>query len=462
MKEKHQQQAVPENWSPSSWRSREALQQPNYPDKNALEQAESRLSGALPLVHPGEIQRLNAYLADVCAGKAFLLQGGDCAESFAESNAQNVRDYFRVFLQMTVALMYGTGKPVVKVGRIAGQFAKPRSSDEETEGGVTLPSYRGDMVNGLDFTGQARVPDPDRMVQAYHSASATLNYIRALAQGGYASLANINRWTESFRNESQQSELFANLADRIQESFAFLAATGVPGGLHDSMTRAEFFTSHEGLLLNYEEALTRYYKHDGKYYNCSAHFLWIGDRTRQVDGAHVEFMRGIANPIGVKAGPTTKPDDFLRLIDTINPENIPGRITVISRFGAGKAEETLPALIRKVKAEGRNVIWSCDPMHGNTVKSPGGLKTRPFNDVLAEVREVFAIHRAEGVHSGGIHIEMTGQDVTECTGGAQAISEETLKERYNTHCDPRLNAMQSVELAFLLAEELRRVKAGGA
>jgi 3-deoxy-7-phosphoheptulonate synthase len=456
VKKKTAQDASGNGWSPSSWRQLPIEQQPSYGDRTALHAAEAQLAQALPLVHPMEIRRLRQDLKKVCEGKAFLLQGGDCAESFMENNAENLRSYFRVFLQMTAALMYGSGKPVVKIGRIAGQFAKPRSADTETIGGTELPSYRGDMVNGIDFTPDARRADPERLLEAYRRSAQTLNYIRALSQGGYASLANVSKWNAEFMRQCSQGQLFKNLTDRINEAFAFIGAAGFRAADYEPMKRAEFYASHEGLLLNYEEALTRQDETDGAWYGCSAHFLWIGDRTRQENGAHAEYMRGVANPIGMKVGPSMQGDALIRMIDKLNPDNEPGRLTLICRMGASKIDSLLPPLLKRVKEEGRNVIWSCDPMHGNTVKSPNGYKTRPFNDVLSEVRSMFAVCRAEGVYAGGIHIEMTGQDVTECVGGAQAISEERLKDRYHTHCDPRLNASQSVELAFLIAEELRR------
>lgn len=442
-------------WKADSWRSFPIKQQPNYPDSKKLQEVESELKGRAALVHPIEIRDLKKKLAKVCEGKAFLLQGGDCAESFAEFSEANLRSYFRVILQMTVALMYGSGKPIVKVGRIAGQFSKPRSDDMETINGQSLPSYRGDMVNAIEFDDSSRAPDPERLLRAYNQSASTLNYLRSLAKGGYASLSNVNKWNQEFALESAQGKLFKDLIDRINESLGFMQAFGLKlediGQIHE----AEFFTSHEGLLLNYEEALTKLDEETGQYYNCSAHMLWIGDRTRDINEAHVEFMRGIQNPIGMKVGPSTNPDNLLKVLDLLNPENEAGKITLITRMGAEKVEELLPPILRRVKEGGRNVIWSCDPMHGNTIKSPNGYKTRPFNKILSEVRSVFDIHKAEGTYAGGIHIEMTGQDVTECVGGAQAISEVNLKDRYHTHCDPRLNASQSVELAFLLAEELR-------
>jgi 3-deoxy-7-phosphoheptulonate synthase len=442
-------------WAKNSWRHFPIKQQPIYKDKNSLKTVEDELARRTPLVQPSEIRDLNKSLAKVAEGKAFLLQGGDCAESFAEFSDANLKSYFRVILQMTVALMYGAGKPVVKVGRIAGQFAKPRSTDTEIIDGVELPSYRGDMVNAIDFTKDGREPDPQRLLKAYEQSASTLNYLRSLATGGYASLRNVDKWNQEFATESSQGKLFKDLVERINESLSFMEAFGLDLEKTGEINEAEFFTSHEALLLNYEEALTRQDEDSNEFYDCSAHMLWIGDRTRNLEEAHIEYMRGIANPLGMKVGPTTNPDDLIRILDTLNPDNKSGRITLISRMGAEKVADFLPALVRKVKEEGRNVIWSCDPMHGNTVKSPNGYKTRPFNKILNEVRNVYQIHKAEGTYAGGIHIEMTGQDVTECVGGAQAISEVHLKDRYHTHCDPRLNASQSVELAFLLAKELR-------
>lgn len=443
------------NWKPDSWRKFPIKQQPSYDDAKALAQVEQQLAKNVPLVNPQEVEMLKAKLAKVCNGEAFLLQGGDCAESFAEFSEQNLRSYFRVMLQMTVALMYGAGKPVVKVGRIAGQFAKPRSADMEEMDGKSLPSYRGDMVNGIEFNAEDRVPDPERLIKAYSQSSSTLNYIRSLAEGGYASLRNVNQWNKEFASESPQGKLFGNLVERINESFDFMKAWGLELDQIPQFQEAEFFCSHEALLLNYEQALTRFDEQNEAYYDCSAHFVWIGERTRNLDEAHVEFMRGIANPIASKVGSTMREDELLKLVDALNPDNIPGRLTLISRMGADMVEEKLPKLVRKLKKEGRNVIWSCDPMHGNTIKSPNGYKTRQFNKILSEVRGFFNVHKAEGTYAGGVHFEMTGQDVTECTGGAQAISEVHLKDRYHTHCDPRLNGTQSLELAFLIAEELR-------
>lgn len=443
------------NWRIDSWRDFPIQQQPDYPDQKALKAVEARLEKSVPLVTPYEVKDLRKQLAEVAEGRAFLLQGGDCAESFAEFHQENLKKYLRVVLQMTVALMYGAGKPVVKVGRIAGQFAKPRSAPTETENGKELPSYRGDMVNGIDFTESARNPDPERLVDAYHQSAATLNYIRALSHGGFASLRNVNEWNKEFASGCRQRELFEELVGRINDSFNFMSAWGLDLKGIKQFQEAEFYTSHEALLLNYEQALTKKHK-DGKFYDCSAHMLWIGDRTRKLGEAHIEYMRGLANPIGCKVGPSMSEVELIELIDTLNPENEPGRLTLISRMGADKVEDYLPKLVRRVKKEGRSVIWSCDPMHGNTVKSPNGFKTRHFNKILSEVKSFFDIHHAEGTYAGGVHFEMTGQDVTECVGGAQAISEVNLKDRYHTHCDPRLNASQSLELAFLLAEELRK------
>lgn len=443
-------------WAIDSWRSHPIKQQPEYADKAALTAVEAELKKMPPLIFPTEAEKLHAQLASVAEGKAFLLQGGDCAESFAEFSDTNLRSFFRVILQMTVALMYGAGRPVVKVGRIAGQFSKPRSEPMETENGIQLPSYRGDMVNGMEFTPDARMPDPARLLKAYNQSAATLNYLRSLAKGGYASLHSINRWNMDFIAQSPQGKRFQDVANRINECLSFIEACGLPMEDMEQLRDADFFTSHEALLLNYEEALTRLDAESGKYYSGSAHMLWIGDRTRDLGGAHVEFMRGIANPIATKVGPSSTPDGLIELIDALNPENTPGRLTLICRMGADKIETLLPPLVKRVRDEGRIVVWSCDPMHGNTIKSPSGYKTRPVTQILSEVRSFFAIHQACGTHAGGVHFEMTGQDVTECIGGAQAISEVHLRDRYHTHCDPRLNASQSLELAFLISEELRK------
>ncbi len=443
------------DWTPQTWRKKPIRQQPEYGDKKAVAAVEEKLKSLPPLIAASEARALKSRLADVAAGKAFLLQGGDCAESFAEFSEHNLRAFFRVMLQMTVALMYGAGKPIVKVGRIAGQFAKPRSDGTEKQGNKELPSYRGDAVNRMDFTDEARLPSPENLLRVYEQSSITLNYLRTLAGGGFAALKNVDSWNEDFIAKSPQGKRFEDIVQGIHEAINFIEACGLSPSTMKELSSAEFFTSHEGLILNYEEGLTRKDKETGEYYSCSAHMLWIGDRTRALDEAHIEYFRGIANPVGCKVGPSMKPDELLKLIDILNPENEPGRLVLISRMGAEKVKDLLPPLVRAVAKEGKQVVWSCDPMHGNTIKSPTGYKTRPFNKILAEVKGFFDVHEAEGTHAGGVHFEMTGQDVTECIGGAQAISEINLKDRYHTHCDPRLNASQSLELAFLLCEELK-------
>ena len=442
------------NWAPDSWTRHEARQLPTYPDAAALTAATDQLATFPPLVFAGEARNLTASLAEVAAGKAFLLQGGDCAESFAEHSANNIRDTFRVILQMAVVLTFASKLPVVKLGRMAGQFAKPRSTDTETIGGVELPSYRGDNVNDIAFTAEARAPDPQRMIRAYSQSAATLNLLRAFAQGGYANLHQVHRWTHDFMGRSPWSKKYAETADRIGEALEFMAACGIDPETVPQLAQTHFYTSHEALLLQYEQALTRQDSLTGDWYDTSAHFLWIGDRTRFEGSAHVEYLRGIGNPIGIKCGPSLEPDALLRMLDTLNPGRIPGRMTLITRYGYDTIEAALPRLVRAVTREGHPVIWSCDPMHGNVVKAANGYKTRPFERILAEVRGFFAVHRAEGTHAGGIHIEMTGQNVTECTGGAVDVTEQSLADRYHTHCDPRLNASQSLEMAFLLAEML--------
>ncbi|MBB4633010.1 class II 3-deoxy-7-phosphoheptulonate synthase [Sphingosinicella soli] len=440
------------SWSPAGWRNFEARQLPAYSDAAALAAVEGELSSYPPLVFAGEARALEAQLADVAAGKAFLLQGGDCAESFAEFHPNHIRDTFRVLLQMAVVLTFASRMPVVKVGRLAGQFAKPRSADMEDLNGVSLPSYRGDIVNGIEFDSAAREPDPKRMLRAYMQSAATLNLLRAFAQGGFANLHQVHKWNLDFVGHSPWAEKYKDVADRIGDALAFMEACGISPETVPQLKGTDFYTSHEALLLGYEQAMTRQDSLTGRWYDTSAHMLWVGDRTRFEGSAHIEFLRGVGNPLGLKAGPSLQPDMLIRLIDTLNPENVPGRITVISRFGHDKVQDGLPPLIRAVKREGRHVVWSCDPMHGNTIKAGSGYKTRPFDRILAEVRGFFAVHRAEGTHAGGIHAEMTGQNVTECTGGAMAITDEALADRYHTHCDPRLNAGQSLELAFLLAE----------
>ncbi|WP_370334968.1 class II 3-deoxy-7-phosphoheptulonate synthase [Parvularcula marina] len=449
-------------WSPDSWRAKPAKHIPeDYPDPEALAAVETELVRYPPLVFAGEARSLKSRLADVAMGKAFLLQGGDCAESFKEFHPDNIRDTFRVLLQMAVALTYGAAMPVVKVGRIAGQFAKPRSAPTETQDGVTLPSYRGDNINGMAFEADARAPDPQRLLQAYGQSAATLNLIRALAKGGYADLRNVHRWTLEFVEGASQGERYRQLADKISDAMAFMDACGITSAGARAMTEVEFFTSHEALLLGYEQAMTRKDSTTGDWYDTSAHLVWIVDRTRQPDGAHIEFCKGIKNPIGLKCGPSLDPDELIELIDILNPENEPGRMVLISRFGAGKVGDGLPKLVRKVKEEGRHVVWSSDPMHGNTVKASTGYKTRAFDDIGSEIAQFFDICRAEGAYPGGVHFEMTGQDVTECIGGGQDISEEDLSDRYHTHCDPRLNASQALELAFILAEKLREDRSNG-
>lgn len=446
------------NWTPQSWRNKPALQLPTYEDQDALHATEKELGELPPLVFAGEARTLQNKLAQVANGQAFLLQGGDCAESFAEFNANKIRDTFRVLLQMAIVMTYSGSMPVVKVGRMAGQFAKPRSSDMETQGDVTLPSYRGDNINALDFSPESRKPDPQRMIKAYNQSSATLNLLRAFANGGYADLNKVHKWNLDFVEESPLGERYQELASHIDQTLRFMKACGITSENTPSLRKTEFFTSHEALLLPYEEALTRVDSLSGDYYDTSAHMVWIGARTHQEENAQIEFIRGIQNPVGLKCSPALSPDELLRLIDIINPENTPGRLTLISRMGNGKVAESLTPLIRAVEKEGRSVVWSCDPMHGNTVKSASGYKTRPFDYVLGEVKEFFAVHKAEGTHPGGIHIEMTGQDVTECTGGAHAVTDEDLSSRYHTHCDPRLNANQALELAFLISDELKDLR----
>ena len=441
--------------SRSGWSAKPAKQLPEYTDADGLETALVRLRANPPLVFAGEARRLRAELAEVASGRRFLLQGGDCAESFAEFAADNIRDTFRVMLQMAVVLTFGASCPVVKIGRMAGQFAKPRSAATETRAGVELPSYRGDIINGIEFERTAREPDPQRMLRAYAQAAATLNLLRAFAQGGYADLHRVHGWNMDFAAGSPQGARYQEMADRIGEALAFMAACGVTGDAVQALRQTEFYTSHEALLLPYEQALTRVDSLTGDWFDCSAHFLWIGDRTRDPHGAHVEFLRGVGNPIGVKAGPTLPPDELLRLCDILNPDNEPGRLTVIARMGADGVAQGLPPLVRAVQREGRSVVWSCDPMHGNTIKAASGYKTRPYDHVLAEVRGFFDVHKAEGSYAGGVHVEMTGQNVTECIGGMQAIGDGDLADRYHTHCDPRLNASQSLELAFQLAAMLR-------
>jgi 3-deoxy-7-phosphoheptulonate synthase len=451
-----------ERWTPDSWRAKPVLQVPDYPDAKALSDVEAQLATFPPLVFAGEARNLKKALARVAAGEAFLLQGGDCAESFAEHGANNIRDFFRVFLQMAVVLTYAGAVPVVKVGRIAGQFAKPRSSPTEKVDGVELPSYRGDIVNDIAFTAQSRTPDPQRQLMAYRQSAATLNLLRAFATGGFANLGSVHQWMLGFLKDSPQSRRYRELADRISEALNFMRACGLDLESHPELRATDIYTSHEALLLGYEQAFTRVDSTTGDWYATSGHMIWIGDRTRQIDHGHVEYFRGIKNPIGLKCGPSLKPDDLLRLIDVLSPDNEPGRLTLISRFGADKVGDHLPGLVRAVKREGRMVVWSCDPMHGNTIASNTGYKTRPFDRILSEVKSFFAVHAAEGTHAGGVHLEMTGQDVTECIGGTRAITYGDLSDRYHTACDPRLNAEQSIDMAFLIAELLKQERSGKA
>jgi 3-deoxy-7-phosphoheptulonate synthase len=451
---------MPAPWTPDSWRQKPIQQVPVYPDQQVLADVETKLATFPPLVFAGEARQLKRALADVAHGNGFLLQGGDCAESFLEHRADNIRDFFRVFLQMAVVLTFAGGSPVVKVGRLAGQFAKPRSSPTEKKGGVELPSYRGDIINGPEFTTAARTPDPQRQIEAYRQSAATLNLIRAFAMGGYADLERVHQWNLGFVKDSPQGHRYQELADRITETMGFMRACGITSDNTPQLKTTNFYTSHEALLLGFEQAMTRLDSTSGDWYATSGHMLWIGDRTRQPDHAHLEFCRGVKNPIGLKCGPSLEPDGLLRLIDMLNPKDEAGRLTLICRFGADKAASQLPKLIRAVKKAGRTVVWSCDPMHGNTITAASGFKTRPFDRILSEVETFFAVHRAEGTHAGGVHVEMTGQNVTECTGGATAILDSDLSARYHTHCDPRLNADQSLELAFLVAERLKLERAG--
>lgn len=443
------------NWNLKSWRSKTALQQPVYKDLKALEVIREQLSKFPPLVFAGEARSLKAHLAKVSRGEAFLLQGGDCAESFCDFNAIRIRDLFKVILQMAVVLTYAGACPIVKVGRLAGQFAKPRSSDTETINGITLPSYRGDIINAMEFSKEAREADPNRILQAYHQSAATLNLIRAFAQGGLADLSQVQKWNLDFVNNAQ-SERFCEMADKITQALAFMEACGITTKNTPMLHETEFFTSHEALLLDYEEALTRKDHLTGDWYDCSAHMLWIGERTRNLEGAHLEFLRGVGNPLGVKIGPNATRDDILGICEILNPHNEAGRLNFIIRMGANVIMEKLPKLLESVKSEGREIVWSIDPMHGNTTKASSGYKTRSFDNILNEVKAFFEIHKSVGTYAGGVHLEMTGEDVTECVGGMQAITEENLGCNYNTQCDPRLNATQAIELSFLIADILKQ------
>jgi 3-deoxy-7-phosphoheptulonate synthase len=444
----------------SSWRKFPIKQQPEYPDQHQLEEVEKKLRGYPPLVFAQEIRDLKSNLAEISAGRGLLLQAGDCAESFADFNANKIRDTFKVLLQMAVVLTFGGRRPVTKIARTAGQFAKPRSADMEEIEGVSLPSYRGDIINDAEFSQSARIPDPNRMLEAYHQSASTLNLLRAFAQGGLADLHQVHRWNMSFVEASPAKQRYLEMSERIEDALGFMEVCGITSQTAPSIRETQLFTSHEALLLNYEEALSRIDSFTGRRYNCSAHFVWIGERTRQLDHAHVEFFKNIENPVGVKIGPTIEADELLRLIDALNPDNEVGRLTLITRMGADKIADRLPALIRAVQNEERNLVWSCDPMHGNTIKASSGYKTRQFEDIMRELQQFFAVHQAEGSYPGGIHLEMTGEHVTECTGGAYAISDADLGTRYLTQCDPRLNADQVLELAFLIADSLKQAKVG--
>jgi 3-deoxy-7-phosphoheptulonate synthase len=442
-------------WSPSSWQQKPAKHMPVYKNEKELNSTIEILKTYPPLVFAGEARNLEKQLAEVANGNAFLLQGGDCAESFSDFNPNNIRDSFKVMLQMAVVLTFGASCPVVKVGRMAGQFAKPRSQDTEIINNVELESYKGDIINSIAFDIKLRQPDPNRLIQAYNQSASTLNLLRAFAQGGFANLKQIHQWNLSYAEEGKSKKKFEKIANTIDECLAFMNACGINDQNVPQMNETDFFTSHEALLLQYEEALTRVDSTSGKWYDVSAHMLWVGDRTRQLDGAHIEFLKGIANPLGIKVGPSVDADELLRIIEVLNPNNIPGRVTLICRMGAEKVANKLPKIISAVEKEGRKVVWACDPMHGNTVKASNGFKTRSLTNLIIEIEHFFQIHRAEGSYPGGIHLEMTGQDVTECIGGIQEIKESDLKSRYHTYCDPRLNASQSLELAFLLSEFLK-------
>jgi 3-deoxy-7-phosphoheptulonate synthase len=445
-------------WSPSSWQNKPILQQPTYPNKAELDRVLKELKNYPPLVFAGEARSLKSQLANVANGEAFLLQGGDCAESFSEFHADNIRDTFKALMQMAVVMTYAGGLPVVKVGRLGGQFAKPRSSDTETVDGVTLDSYRGDIINGVEFSKEARVPNPQRMIKAYNQAAATQNLLRAFASGGLADLHQVHKWTLDFAHQGEVTEKYEALAEEIEKSLTFMEACGITSKTYRTLRETDFFTSHEALLLPYEEAFTRKDSITDEWYDTSAHMLWIGDRTRQLDGAHVEFLSGVKNPIGVKAGPTMDPEELVKLVNILNPQNEAGRLNIIVRMGAGKVGDGLPPLIKAIEREGLKVVWSCDPMHGNTIKSSNNYKTRPVDAILTEMKEFFQVHKAEGTFGGGVHLEMTGKNVTECIGGSFTVTEGDLSSRYHTHCDPRLNADQSLELAFLIADSLKEAK----
>ena len=445
------------SWSPSSWRKKEASHMPKYLDEPLLNKTLKEISKFPPLVFAGEARLLKEKLAEVSNGNAFLLQGGDCAESFADFHPNNIRDTFKVILQMAVVLTFGASCPVVKVGRIAGQFAKPRSAPTEVFNNIELESYKGDIINGIDFNERDRNPDPNRLIKAYNQSASTLNLLRAFSQGGFANLNKIHQWNLNFVKDENAAK-FQEISSRIDECLSFMEACGINGDSVRQLNETDFFTSHEALLLQYEEALTRVDSTTGKWYDVSAHMLWVGDRTRHLDGAHIEFLKGIENPLGIKVGPTTKTDELLKILDVLNPDNQAGRITLICRMGHEKVSSILPKIIKSVKKEGKNVVWTCDPMHGNTIKSSTGFKTRPLKDIISEIQQFFQIHKSQDTYPGGVHLEMTGQDVTECMGGLQEITDEDLKNRYHTYCDPRLNASQALELAFLLSDYLKEEK----
>lgn len=444
-----------EQWSPSSWKERRAGQQPHWPDPGALEASLKTISELPPLIFAEECRSLQSHLGQVAAGNAFLLQAGDCAESFEEFSADNIREKLRVILQMAIILTYSVGVPTVKIGRMAGQFAKPRSSDFETVGDLEIPSFRGHIVNDPTTTEAARMPDPDRLVQAYNQSASTLNLLRAFTKGGFADLSRVHAWTQEFVAASPQGQRYEQLASEIERALSFMRACGIETEQNSVLSEVDVYTSHEALLLGYEEALTRKDSLTGEWYDCSAHMLWIGERTRELDGAHVEFLRGVGNPIGCKVGPTTTAEYLIELCETLNPSRIPGRLTLISRMGADNIEEGLRPLLRAISDSGHPVVWACDPMHGNTFTAPGGRKTRHFEDVLREIGGFVRAHRAEGTWPGGIHVELTGDDVTECLGGSEDLDDTQLDERYETVCDPRLNGRQSVDLAFRVAELIR-------
>ena len=447
-------------WNPNTWRNYPVVQMPKYINKKSLSSVEAKLSLKPPLVFAGEVQALKKSLRLVEKGEAFILQGGDCAESFTQFSANGIRDTFKVLLQMAVILTFGSSMPIIKIGRIAGQFAKPRSSDIEVLNGVELPSYRGDMINDMEFNKASREPDPHRLIEGYEQSAATLNLIRAFAQGGMADLAKVHEWTLGFLADTPETTKYQEVADRISESLNFMKACGLTPDTASQLRETEFYTSHEALLLNYEEALTREdtITAEKGWYSTSAHLLWVGDRTRQHDHGHIEFLSGIQNPVGIKCGPSLEPDDLIRLIEKINPENDTGKVVLICRMGSEKVFDHLPKLIKKIQSEGKKVIWCCDPMHGNTIKASNGYKTRKVSQILSEVDNFFNVHKTEGSYPGGVHFEMTGSNVTECLGGANEVKESDLGSRYHTHCDPRLNGSQSLELAFLISDLLKKIR----